>query len=111
MRSYLLTLVRRQRADEVVQGVWQSDGDVAVRRTRLVHMECQGYRDKGFPARLLWYHAGFALRNRGKRRVRTVALWLMPLPKGQPKDEVTVDDITVKVTTIVLPEVPASSLL
>jgi hypothetical protein len=77
----------------------------------LVHTECQGYRDTGFSARLLWYHLGFALRNRGKRRVHTVALWLMPLPKGQPKDEVTEDDITVKVTTIVLPEVPAGLLL
>src|SRR5262245_31012422 len=42
----------------------------------LIHTECQGYRDTGFSARALWYHLGFALRNRGKRRVRTVALWL-----------------------------------
>jgi len=77
----------------------------------LIHAECQGYRDTGFAERLLWYHVGFALRNRGKRRVHTVALWLMPPPKGQPRDEVTVDHITVKVTTIVLPEVPASLLL
>ena len=60
---------------------------------------------------VLWYHVGFALRYRSKRRVRTVALWLIPLPSTQPRNEVAAGDITVKVTTIVLPEVPASSLL
>ena len=74
-------------------------------------MECQGYRDSGFSERVLWYHVGFALRYRSKRRVRTVALWLIPLPSTQPRTEVAAGDITVKVTTIVLPEVPASSLL
>jgi len=74
-------------------------------------MECQGYRDSGFSERVLWYHVGFALRYRSKRRVRTVALWLIPLPSTQPRNEVAAGDITVKVTTIVLPEVPASSLL
>ncbi|MFT3773095.1 MAG: hypothetical protein QM820_47550 [Minicystis sp.] len=77
----------------------------------LLHTECQGYRDSGFSERVLWYHVGFALRHRGKRRVHTVALWLIPPPKEQPKNEVTVDDITVKVTTIVLRDVPASRLL
>jgi hypothetical protein len=43
--------------------------------------------------------------------VSTVALWLIPLPNTQPRNEVAAGDITVKVTTIVLPEVPASSLL
>jgi len=74
-------------------------------------MESQGYRDSGFSERVLWYHVGFALRYRSKRRVRTVALWLIPLPSTQPRNEVAAGDITVKVTTIVLPEVPASSLL
>ncbi|HEX2690554.1 MAG TPA: hypothetical protein VHN14_28255 [Kofleriaceae bacterium] len=77
----------------------------------LLHMECQGYRDSGFSERVLWYHVGFALRYRSKRRVRTVALWLIPPPSTQPRNEVAAGDITVKVTTIVLPEVPASSLL
>ena len=36
----------------------------------LVHVECQGYGDTGFSSRLLWYHVGFGLRNRGKRRLR-----------------------------------------
>jgi len=89
------------------------DADFAARVTSddLLHMECQGYRDNDFSERVLWYHVGFALRYRGKRRVRTVALWLIPLPKAQPKHEITAGDITVKVTTIVLPEIPATWLL
>jgi len=89
------------------------DADFAARMTseELLHMECQGYRDSGFSERVLWYHVGFALRYRSKRRVRTVALWLIPLPSTLPRNEVVTGDITVKVTTIVLPEVPASSLL
>lgn len=89
------------------------DADFAARMTseELLHMECQGYRDSGFSERVLWYHVGFALRYRSKRRVRTVALWLIPLPSTQPRNKVAAGDITVKVTTIVLPEVPASSLL
>ncbi len=89
------------------------DADFATRvaESELAHVECQGYRDTGFEARTLWYHVGFALRNRGKRRVRTVALWLTSPPKDHPKDEMTVDDITVKVTTVVLQKVKASFLL
>jgi hypothetical protein len=51
------------------------------------------------------------LRNRGKRRVRTVALWLKPLPAGQPRNLVAVADISVRVKTIVLPDVLAARLL
>src|SRR5262249_5265686 len=89
------------------------DADFAVRvaSDELIHIESQGYRDDGFQARALWYHVGFALRNRGKRRVRTVALWLTSPPKGHPRDTMTVDDITVKVTTVVLQEVKGTLLL
>ncbi|MCC6556005.1 MAG: hypothetical protein IT372_23840 [Polyangiaceae bacterium] len=89
------------------------DADFATRvaSDQLVHMECQGYRDTGFSERTVWYHLGFALRNRGKRRVRTVALWLTSPPTGQPLEEMGVDDITVKVTTVVLQKVRASVLL
>jgi hypothetical protein len=89
------------------------DADFAARvgSDELLHMECQGYRDSGFSERVLWYHVGFALRYRGRRRVRTVALWLIPLPSAQSKNELTAGDITVKVTTIVLAEAPATSLL
>lgn len=89
------------------------DADFATRvaEDELTHVECQGYQDAGFEARTLWYHVGFALRNRGKRRVRTVALWLTSPSKNHPRDEMTVDDITVKVTTVVLQKVKASVLL
>jgi hypothetical protein len=92
----------------------EMDADFAARVAAdgLRHVECQGYRDTGFEARTLWYHVGFALRNRAKRRVRTVALWLTtPPPRGRPRDEMRVDDITVKVTTVVLQHVKASVLL
>jgi hypothetical protein len=91
----------------------EMDADWAVRvdPDDLLHLECQGYNDTAFSARALWYHVGFALRNRGKRRVRTVALWLMPLPEGQSRNVVTADDIRVRVKTIVLPEVRAARLL
>jgi hypothetical protein len=89
------------------------DADFAMRVASrdLTHVECQGYRDTGFEARTLWYHLGFALRNRRKRRVRTVAIWLTAPPKDHPRDRMTVDDITVKMTTVVLHEVKASVLL
>ncbi len=91
----------------------EMDADFAARVNAdgLTHVECQGYRDTGFEARTLWYHVAFALRNRSKRRVRTVALWLTPPPAGHPRDEMRVDDITVKVTTVVLRNVKASVLL
>ncbi len=89
------------------------DADWAVRVAEddFVHLECQGYNDASFSERVLWYHLGFALRNRGKRRVRTVALWLKPLPAGQPRNLVAVSDISVRVKTIVLPDVLAVRLL
>src|SRR5262249_2880607 len=65
------------------------DADFAVRAgaKRLAPVECQGSRDRRFARRAVWYHIGFVLRNRGKRRVRTVALWLTSPPTGQPRDE------------------------
>lgn len=91
------------------------DADFAVRvasdeAQELIHVECQGYRDTGFEERTLWYHVGFALRHRGKRRVRSVALWLTAPPKDHPMEEMKVDDITVKVKTV-LQRVKASVLL
>lgn len=88
-----------------------ADWAARVNQDDLLHIECQGYKDTTFDERTLWYHVGFALRNRGKRRVRTVALWLMPLPTGQRRNVVAVADISVRVKTIVLPDVPAARLL
>ena len=63
------------------------DADFAARidDRDLLHVECQGYRDTGFEARTLWYHVGFALRHRGRRRVRTVAIWLTRPPRNHPE--------------------------
>lgn len=89
------------------------DADFATRveADELLHLECQGYRDGGFETRTLWYHIAFALRNRGKRRVHTVAFWLTAPPRKHIRNRMTVDDITVKVTTVVLHELKASMLL
>jgi hypothetical protein len=77
----------------------------------LLHLECQGYNDTSFSERVLWYHVGLALRHRGKRRVRSVVLWLMPPPSAQRRNEVRAGDIRVRIKTIVLPETPAARLL
>lgn len=77
----------------------------------ILHVECQGYSKDGFTERVLWYHLGLALRNRGKRRVRSVVLWLMPLAEKQRAEVVTVHDISVQVTMVDLTRVPAESLL
>jgi len=76
----------------------------------VVHAECQGYRDTEFPARLLWYHLHLARQHR-PRRVRTVALWLLAPPAAQQPHVITHDDITVRVTSVVLPRVPVTTLL
>ncbi len=76
-----------------------------------LHIECQGYHHANFLERALWYHIGLALRYRGKRRVRTVALWLVPLPVEQSTEVVTVHDISVRITMIDLTRVSAEKLL
>jgi hypothetical protein len=76
----------------------------------MLHLECQGYRDAGFPGRVVRYHLGFVLRY-WPRRVRTVALWLIVPPRSQRKDTIVVDTVTVRVTSVVVPEIPAELLL
>lgn len=77
---------------------------------RIIHLECQGYRDHAFRERLFWYHLGLALRHR-PTRVETVALWLLDPPYSQHGGRITVGAITVEVTTVILPRVPAEALL
>ncbi len=79
-------------------------------KDRVLHLECQGYRDLAFLERLFWYHLGLALRHRPSR-VETVALWLLDPPPSQETSRITVETITVEVTTIILPRVPAEALL
>jgi hypothetical protein len=76
----------------------------------LLHVECQGYRDPGFVDRLFWYHLRLALRD-PRRRVRSVAIWLTRPSQRQRVDAHAHGDITVRMTTVVLENVSAASLL
>jgi hypothetical protein len=77
---------------------------------RIVHVECQGYRDTTFLRRVVHYHAGLALRF-PKWRVTTFALWLLRPPRRQRTDVITVGALSVKVTSVVLREIPVATLL
>lgn len=76
----------------------------------LLHLECQGYRDAGFPRRLFRYHLLLTLRY-PERVVRTVALWLTKPPGSQRRGRITRGDVTVRTTHVLLAEVPAATLL
>ncbi len=76
----------------------------------LLHLECQGYRDAGFPERLLRYHLALTLRE-PERRVRTIALWLTRPPDAQRVALLWRGDVCVRVTQVVLAETPAEALL
>jgi hypothetical protein len=76
----------------------------------LWHVEFQGYRDATFLERLLYYHLALAVRYR-TRRVRTIAIWLIHPPSTQRRHSITVGDVTLRLTSLVLPEIPASKLL
>jgi hypothetical protein len=76
----------------------------------LIHLECQGYRDTTFPDRVFRYHLVLVLRH-PERRVRTVALWLLPPPAAQRRRVIARGDVRVRVTHVVLGEVDAEALL
>jgi hypothetical protein len=76
----------------------------------ILHAEFQGYRDGAFVERLFRYHLALTLRYL-RRRVRSVAVWLVTPPRSQRRDRVTISGVTVRFRSIVLPEVPASLLL
>ena len=76
----------------------------------LLHLEGQGYREDKFDDRVLRYHLIVSLRH-WKRRVHTVALWLVPPTAEQRSGVLRHGDIEVKVTTLVLREVDAGLLL
>jgi hypothetical protein len=88
-----------------------ADWVVRVNQDEVLHVECQGYRDVSFSERALWYHLGLALRYRNSRRVRTAALWLVPLAESQREEIVQVHDISVRMTMIDLTRVSAARLL
>lgn len=73
------------------------------------HVELQGYRDEGFPERVFRYHLTLVLRYRG-RRVYTTAIWLVDRPEARRKRFI-VGDVTVRIRSFLLAEVPAAALL
>jgi flagellar biosynthesis/type III secretory pathway protein FliH len=79
-------------------------------RRKILHVESQGYRDRGFLQRLVRYHTALALRF-VRWKVETFALWIVRPPRRQRTNTVTWRGITVKVHSFVLREVPASRLL
>ena len=76
----------------------------------LLHAEFQGYRDSKFLDRLFRYHLLLVLRY-PERHVRTIALWMTTPPVAQRQGSITRAGVTVHVTAVVLPELPASLLL
>ncbi|MBI2897557.1 MAG: hypothetical protein HYY06_28625 [Deltaproteobacteria bacterium] len=76
----------------------------------VLHVEMQGYRDTGFLSRLLRYHLALVARE-PDRRVRSVAIWLVRPPASQRVDRIEIGDVTVRVSVMVLPDVPATRLL
>lgn len=76
----------------------------------LCHVECQGYRDTSFGERLTKYHLRHSLWF-WPRRVHTFAVWLMRPPAPQRAQRLVHHRITVRVSSLVVPEVPAEQLL
>jgi hypothetical protein len=76
----------------------------------LLHAEFQSYRDPRFLDRLFRYHLLLVLRY-PERHVRTIALWMTAPSVAQRQGSITRAGVTVQVTPIVVPELPASLLL
>jgi hypothetical protein len=88
----------------------EADWVARVDAEEMLHLECQGYRDTTFLKRLFRYHLGFVLRY-WPRQVQTVALWLIVPPPRQRRNTIVVGNVTVRVTSLVVPEIPAELLL
>jgi hypothetical protein len=76
----------------------------------LCHVECQGYRDTTFAERLIKYHLRHAVWY-WPRRVRTFAVWLIVPPAAQRASQARHHDISVDLTSLIVPEVSAELLL
>lgn len=84
-------------------------GRIASRR-KILHVECQGYRDRTFLQRLVRYHTALALRF-VRWKVETFALWIVRPPRWQRTDTAKWRGITVTIHSFVLRDVPVSRLL
>jgi hypothetical protein len=78
--------------------------------SHLLHAEFQGYRDSKFMDRLFRYHLLLVLRY-PERDVRTIALWMTTPAPRERQATITRAGVTVHVTPLVVPELPASLLL
>ena len=76
----------------------------------LCHVECQGYHDGGFPQRLTKYHLRHSLWY-WPRRVHTFAIWLIRPPEPQRAQRLVHHGITVRVSSLIVPDVPVERLL
>ncbi len=88
----------------------QADFVARIGSDRLLHVECQGYRDPKFLERVFRYHLTLALRY-FPRRVETVAIWLVRPSQAQRLGVIEIGNITVRITPIVLAEADARVLL
>jgi hypothetical protein len=88
------------------------DADLVARvgDDELLHVEFQGYRDRSFVDRLFRYHLSLVLRY-PRRRVTTVAIWLLRPPDSQRIELIRRASTLVEVASVVLSEVKASRLL
>jgi hypothetical protein len=88
------------------------DADLVARvgDDEILHVEFQGYRDRTFVDRLFRYHLSLVLRN-PRRRVSTVAIWLLRPPESQRIELIRRGSTIVEVASVVLSEVKASRLL
>jgi hypothetical protein len=77
---------------------------------RIIHCEFQSYRETDFLDRAFSYHLCSVQRYPG-RVVDSICIWLIRPPAGQRCDLITVDNVTIAVHSIVLPEVAAELLL
>lgn len=90
-----------------------TEADIVLRldpSDELLHVEGQGYSEADFGDRAMRYHMTLALRH-WKRRVHTLALWLVPPAREQERSVLTHGSVQVKITTAVLREVDAGPLL
>lgn len=79
-------------------------------RKTILHVECQGYRDRTFRRRVVRYHVSLALRF-PRCRVHTFALWLLRPPRSQRQGSMTHGGITVKARHFVLRDIPVGRML
>ena len=89
---------------------FEADWIARVGEEDVVHVECQGYTETGFADRLFRYHLALVLRY-PRRRVHTVAIWVIRPPASQRERVIEREHVRVSVTPVVLSEVEAERLL